>query len=419
MTGTLSPFFSIALGSDNPYRALNATFELNQLLAVRSSLLENELDPGHDGTVRVWYLADMFGRVTDIWNEAGSIPHRYLSQLPATLCRFVSVEPASGWMTDIPSQLGAIRGAETERQSHLPMAAQVRACAQDLKREWTQNLRDHREKAVKRLDLKLAVRAQMYQMLRRARARESHDYSRRLESFAADNRTSIEKLCRDRCVTTLVHFTRESNLPTILRHGLLGQHDLVEVGVNVQPNDKYRMDRCRNAVCLSVTRANSDLMKVYSMRYPREHWIVLLLDARLLWELDCAFYEGSAASPGSRSIGVRERARAEYLERMFGGGRDATGAWRPANRNAEVLVLEPIHPVYISAVHFESEHRRAHWQHVMREAPFADAEVGLGNHSIELPSGQINTTMTVMPSEHEFWRRAALRVYGYDDPTDM
>ena len=46
-------------------------------------------------------------------------------------------------------------------------------------------------------------------------------------------------------------------------------------------------------------------------------WIVLLLDGKVLWELDCAFCQENAASNTVRHIPLEERKKPDALKGMF------------------------------------------------------------------------------------------------------
>ncbi|MCS7032304.1 MAG: DUF4433 domain-containing protein, partial [Gloeomargarita sp. SKYG116] len=90
-------------------------------------------------------------------------------------------------------------------------------------------------------------------------------------------------------------------------------------------------------------------------------WVVLVLDASVLWELDCAFCRENAASRSVTQIPLNERKRFSALEAMFG---DLPNCRRqelnipdnyPTHPQAEVLVFEPIPVSYIREIHFRDK----------------------------------------------------------------
>ena len=144
------------------------------------------------------------------------------------------------------------------------------------------------------------------------------------EEPAYQNRASqIQQICTERSITTLVHFTRIENLRDILHEGLLDHQSLLKKhGQQFAPNDRKRLDRHKEAICLSISFPNYQLFNRFSR--PNEgsppdysQWVVLLLDAKALWELDCAFCQENAASNVVRYISLAERKKPDALKNMF------------------------------------------------------------------------------------------------------
>ena len=144
----------------------------------------------------------------------------------------------------------------------------------------------------------------------------------------SENRESqIRQVCMEHYITTLFHFTRIENLCTILQNGLLGRSILETWEQQPLFNDSDRADGYKEAVCLSISFPNYKMF--WSIRKKKEknkgvkdsQWIVLLLDARVLWELDCAFCYTNAASgvvkPLLSKEQIDEQKRPEALKNMF------------------------------------------------------------------------------------------------------
>lgn len=180
---------------------------------------------------------------------------------------------------------------------------------------------------------------------------------------------AIKEICQERGIETLIHFTNIDNLAGILQHGLLSRKELKDdptLNSKYQFNDSCRLDGCVNAVCLSITFPNYKMFHKYSNE-DKTKWVVIQLDASLLWELDCAFCKENAASNNESYIPIDDRKQAAYLERMFESYGDLHRSALsipdnyPTNPQAEVLVFERIDPKYFSAINFKLRSTAEEW----------------------------------------------------------
>jgi len=169
---------------------------------------------------------------------------------------------------------------------------------------------------------------------------------------------------QERGVQHLVHFTRANNVPSILRHGLLSRDELEARGISHCINDPYRFDYLTNAVCLSISFPNYKLFYRLRQENPEEDWVVLRLRPELLDEKRCAFSYSNAAAREIAHVSVESRMTIAALEGMFS---DHEGMPHRAtlkiphyfatNPQAEILVLDPIEPIYITDVIVDSKDR--------------------------------------------------------------
>lgn len=184
-------------------------------------------------------------------------------------------------------------------------------------------------------------------------------------------------VCKNRGITTLVHFTRIENLCSILGEGLLSRSILeTREHEKVIFNDPQRWDGHKDANCLSISFPNYQMF--YSIRKRKRkkqaegisdsQWVVLLLDTKVLWELDCAFCQQNAAHRTVSSISLEERKKPEAIKEMFEDFYDIRRQDLqipenyPTHPQSEVLVFEPIPMQYITAIHFSDATTLNKWR---------------------------------------------------------
>ena len=189
---------------------------------------------------------------------------------------------------------------------------------------------------------------------------QKQDNTAEATPFIADYHRSeeIRQFCKQRNISSLVHFTRVSNLNSILSMGLRSRQDLaMQAVVDVTINDSFRHDHFYDAICLSISFPNYKMFYRCS-KSNRSEWVVLELDASILWRLDCAFCADNAASKAVQAVPLKQRRQAAALRELFadyyGVSRSKPGVpdHYTTNPQAEVLVFEPIPTRYIKAVHF-------------------------------------------------------------------
>jgi hypothetical protein len=170
----------------------------------------------------------------------------------------------------------------------------------------------------------------------------------------------MEKLLIDRQIDWLMHFTNVVNLPNIFKYGLMPRSELLTKNIKSEINDLYRYDNCQNAICTSIEFPNYQMF--YSLRKENEdiNWAVLLLDAKVICDFDCAFCSSNAGSEAIYTIPLKERKGKRAFMKLFdelpdGPTRKQMGIkdWFPTNPQAEVLVFDNIPITYIEKVFFK------------------------------------------------------------------
>lgn len=179
-----------------------------------------------------------------------------------------------------------------------------------------------------------------------------------LLSEAEIRKQKIKALVAKRNIKALVHFTRIENLPSIIQQGLIGRNDLESKNIDVEINDKLRLDNATNAISTSISFPNYKMFYSYQKKSPSADWAVIKLDPCILWELDCAFNITNAAAKTTSKIPLEDRKTFEALEQMFD---DRVGTVRdrlklnipenyPTDPQAEVLILDTVNPKHIQSI---------------------------------------------------------------------
>lgn len=333
--------------------------------------LARQLDLGAYDGLCFWYDTESTPKgeqASEIWLEAGDIP--------ASLRDSIANEIEKQWLdieSDVSRQLEklTIDLFGQDRRNRLDQERERRI---QRHREEEENRRRLREESRRKLEMERQIRLEAARVAAEEQRRKAAEIEaqRQAELAAAravniqrraaelrNRSTEIQRLCRERDIQTLVHFTRIRNLYSILRNGLIGRNALEQLALDERPvyNDSGRWDGHEEAICLSISFPNYRMFYKYS-NDNRSEWVVLLLDPAVLWELDCVFCHENAASNAVRFISLEERRQVHSFERMFA---DYGHIRRinlgipdnyPTHPQAEVLALEPILPRYITGVHF-------------------------------------------------------------------
>lgn len=189
-----------------------------------------------------------------------------------------------------------------------------------------------------------------------------------MQLFPEQDSEAIKAFCAEREIAELVHFTRLTNVSSILSEGLLSRSEVEErfgsvIWGEFAFSDPLRLDGHLQAVNLSMSFPNYRMF--FRCREELSHpinWAVLGLSPAILWELPCAFYPGSASSRRLSSEPPAKLSSLAWLQQMFADRDEASGLERPVleiprsyptNPNSEVLVFSRIPASYISRIYLQ------------------------------------------------------------------
>lgn len=155
-------------------------------------------------------------------------------------------------------------------------------------------------------------------------------------------REKIRSIAEDREVFHLLHFTQFSNLPGIVKHGLLSRNTLARPEYMAYASDRFRLDGNGEAVSVSISRVDERIFAAKRYRSGHADWVLLVLPAEILWTHDCRFSWCNAAKKEIKDHrGWRGGPWA--FNQMFVGSQEAR-KYYTTDPEAEVQVLQPIAP---------------------------------------------------------------------------
>ncbi|CAG9165212.1 hypothetical protein LMG23992_00356 [Cupriavidus laharis] len=162
-----------------------------------------------------------------------------------------------------------------------------------------------------------------------------------------------------RNIEHFVHFTRASNLPSILEHGLIPwlHPKAKSLPIPIQGTDFQRRDGLYEASCLSVTTPNSSMFDS-KRKWESSGWAVLGFHAEAVIRKPTLFLQENAAK--GMGIGLGERnfrnlASVSAFDSMFIGEKAVRIPWnlapnQPTFIQSEVMVLDVIEPEALAFV---------------------------------------------------------------------
>jgi hypothetical protein len=183
-----------------------------------------------------------------------------------------------------------------------------------------------------------------------------------------DNSEDIKRFVEKKGINKLVHFTSYYNLESILKNGLLPVSDLKNKKIDYYNNDSDRYDGFIDAVSVSITFPNYRTFYKKRKEYKKRNWVVLILDKSILWDKDCLFVDGNAATY-KNSNNLKENKEQllnslNSLKNLFEDIKEYRGDKKqrqnnlisenmPTNPQSEVLIFNRIEVKYIKEIHYK------------------------------------------------------------------
>ena len=190
-------------------------------------------------------------------------------------------------------------------------------------------------------------------------APESDELWNQLSALREENK--IREIIQERCIEYIFHFTREENIESIIKYGLVPRlvHDVNNVYACV--NDEYRFDGRTDTNSLSIGFPNHRMFYRYRKLGEKDgfKWCIFVFKPEILYEKECLFCRTNAASHEIRSVRDSELKGFQALEAMFG-EKEIQKEMNlplsfPIDEQAEVLVKDIIEPQYIHSIIFENK----------------------------------------------------------------
>lgn len=175
------------------------------------------------------------------------------------------------------------------------------------------------------------------------------------------NKKQIQDIAEAKKIPYLVHFTRATNLESIISKGIYPISRAHDAGVNPEINDPLRLDGHRDGISVSIAFPNSKMFYKYRMENPTIEWTILILHPSILWAKDCAFCKHNAADSKIiyESLSSLKEAQSfiglyEEVDHLAARSEENLKTFDPTDVQAEVLVFDIIDPTLIRGVVFDS-----------------------------------------------------------------
>ncbi|WP_394293737.1 DarT ssDNA thymidine ADP-ribosyltransferase family protein [Aeromonas rivipollensis] len=168
----------------------------------------------------------------------------------------------------------------------------------------------------------------------------------------------------------LIHFTRVTNLPSILQHGIYPLSRTHEIGIIPNINDTLRLDGHKDATSLSIAFPNCRMFWKYRQDNPNVDWVVLAIHQSVLWTKNCAFCRHNAADARISGQELNQlRTHASFvgmydeMPELQSRHEQKLKSYDPTDVQAEVLAFDIIEPNLIIGAAFNKATVKAAYEH--------------------------------------------------------
>ncbi|QLI80273.1 DUF4433 domain-containing protein [Chitinibacter fontanus] len=173
-------------------------------------------------------------------------------------------------------------------------------------------------------------------------------------------RQTIQAHAKEFQIPYLLHFTRTTNLPSIISHGLYPIARVSEIGASPAINDLYRFDGHNNSTSVSIGFPNCQMFYKYRKVDAAVDWAILVLNPSIIWAKPCAFCRHNAADVRISTQPLANLMTPQAFTQMYSEieglptrEEQKLKAYDPTDVQAELLVFDVIEPQYIAGVIFE------------------------------------------------------------------
>ena len=181
------------------------------------------------------------------------------------------------------------------------------------------------------------------------------------EQQLEEKKRIYDYLINEREVKFLVHFTPDSNLKSILAHGIMTRFDLLAEEIQADTPDWERLDARTDYSSFSISFPNYRIFYSKRMNTPYTY-VILIIDPQIILDLPLAaisYLPDNAASGTIRNVeeytGL-EAAKALFYEKVQVGETILTREqltipdWFTTNPQAEVFIRTTVPPKYIRSI---------------------------------------------------------------------
>lgn len=177
-----------------------------------------------------------------------------------------------------------------------------------------------------------------------------------------------QNIVAQRTIQHLIHFTRASNLTSILTKGIIPRPTLQQSQTVFTYNDQERFDQREDRSCLSISFPNCKMLYQMMVTHQADDWAIIRLNPSILWQYDCLFTETNAATAYIRDTPNEELRGTKALEKLFESEEARKQAGRQSHETtdvqAEVLVSGTIPPSAILDLNFHYQNRLKNFQNL-------------------------------------------------------